>query len=120
MENTVKIPGIEKARFIKTVVLTGNKAVDCIQAAIKFHQDNYIPLRTISLIPSWYEIFFAYMDKANYKRTSQHLSNDAVLCLFDVDVKKGSLLQKSEMYFEHYFTTQDANAVAYFGPEAKA
>lgn len=119
-ESVVKVPGTDKARFIKRVVLTGNKAVDCIQAAIKFHQDNFIPLRTISLIPSWYEKFFAYMDKANYKRTGEHLSQDAVLCLFDVDIKKGTRLQKSEMYFEHYFTTHDENATAYFGPEAKA
>lgn len=119
-DSVVKIPGTEKARFIKQVVLTGNKAVDCVQAAIKFHQDNYIPLRTISLVPSWYERFFAYMDKANYRRTGEHLSEDAVLCLFDVDIKKGTRLQKSEMYFEHYFTTHDENAVSYFGPEAKA
>jgi hypothetical protein len=119
-DGAVKIPGTEKTRFIKQVVLTGNKAVDCIQAAIKFHQDNFIPLRTISLIPSWYEIFFAYMDKANYKRTGEHLSEDAILCLFDVDIKKGTKLQKSEMYFEHYFTSRDENATAYFGPQAKA
>jgi hypothetical protein len=115
----IKIPGTEKTRFINRVVLTGNKAVDCVQAAIKFHQDNYIPLRTISLIPSWYERFFAYMDKANYKRTGEHLSGDAILCIFDVDIKKGTALQKSEMYFEHYFTSRDENATAYFGPEAK-
>ena len=120
MESSVKIPRTDKARFIKNVVLTGNKAVDCIQAAIKFHQDNFIPLRTISLIPSWYEKFFAYMDKANYKRTGEHLSEDSVLCLFDVDIKKGTRLQKSEMYFEHYFTTRHSNATAYFGPDAKA
>jgi hypothetical protein len=119
-QSVVKVPGTEKARFIKRVVLTGNNAVDCIQAAIKFHQDNYIPLRTISLIPSWYEKFFAYMDKANYKRTGEHLSEDTVLCLFDVDIKKGTKLQKSEMYFEHYFTSRDENATAYFGPQAKA
>lgn len=116
----MNIPGTEKPRFIKNVVLTGNHAVDCVQAAIKFHQDNYIPLRTISLIPSWYEKFFCYMDKANYKHTGEHLDNNSVLCLFDVDIKKGSRLQKSEMYFEHYFTTHNENAVAYFGPEAKA
>ena len=120
MDSSLKIPGTEKIRFIKNVVLTGNKAVDCIQAAIKFHQDNFIPLRTISLIPSWYENFFAYMDKANYKHTGQHLNEDTVLCLFDVDIKKGSRLQKTEMYFEHYFTTRDENATAYFGPEAHA
>ncbi len=114
------IPGTDKSRFITQVVLTGNKAIDCVQAAIKFHQDNYIPLRTISLIPQWYEKFFAYMDKANYKRTGQHLYKDSVLCLFDVDIKKGSRLQKTEMYFEHYFTTLKANEGAYFGPEAKA
>jgi len=115
-----KIPGTEKNRFIKQVVLTGNQAVDCIQAAIKFHQDNFIPLRTISLIPSWYEKFFTYMDKANYKRMGEHLSEDAILCLFDVDIKKGTRLQKSEMYFEHYFTSRDENAIAYFGPQVKA
>jgi hypothetical protein len=119
-DSALKIPNTEKPRFIKQVVLTGNKVVDCIQAAIKFHQDNYIPLRTIALIPSWYEKFFAYMDKANYKRTGEHLSENTILCLFDIDIKKGSLLQKTEMYFEHYFTTRDADAVAYFGPEARA
>lgn len=119
-ESVVKVPGTDKARFIKRVVLTGNKAVDCIQAAIKFHQDNFIPLRTISLVPSWYEIFFAYMDKSHYKRTGEHLSEDTILCLFDVDIKKGTRLQKSEMYFEHYFTSRDENATAYFGPQAKA
>lgn len=119
-EVVAKVPETDKVRFIRQVVLTGNKAVDCIQAAIKFHQDNFIPLRTISLIPSWYEIFFAYMDKANYKRTGEHLCEDAVLCLFDVDIKKGTHLQKSEMYFEHYFTSRDENASAYFGPKAQA
>jgi len=119
-KDELTIPKTEEARFINRVVLTGNKAVDCIQAAIKFHQDNFIPLRTISLIPSWYEKFFAYMDKANYKRTGQHLAEDTILCLFDVDIKKGTRLQKSEMYFEHYFTTHDENATAYFGPQAKA
>lgn len=91
-------------RLIHRIILTGNKAVDCVQAAIKFHQDNFIPLRTISLIPSWYDTFFAYMDKNNKKRTGEHLNPEAVLCLFDVDIKKGSKTQKSEMYFEHYFT----------------
>lgn len=119
-ETDVKIPGADKSRIIDHIVLTGNKAVDCIQAAIKFHQDNFIPLRTISLIPSWYEKFFEYMDKANYKCTSEHLAEDSILCMFDVDIKKGSRLQKTEMYFEHYFTSRDENAVAYFGPEAKA
>ena len=119
-ETTLPIPGTGESRVIKGIVLTGNKAVDCIQAAVKFHQENFIPLRTISLIPSWYEKFFEYMDKANYKRTGGHLPDDAVLCLFDVDIKKGSRLQKTEMYFEHYFTSRDKNAVAYFGPEARA
>ena len=119
-DSAVKIPGTDKPRFIKSIVLTGNKVVDCIQAAVKFHQDNFIPLRTISLIPLWYEKFFAYMDKANYRRTGEHLGEDAVLCMFDVDIKKGTRLQKSEMYFEHYFTTRDEDVVAYFGPEAKA
>jgi hypothetical protein len=114
------IPGTDQPRFIKRIVLTGNKVIDCIQAAIKFHQDNFIPLRTISLAPSWYEKFFAYMDKANYKLSGEHLNEDIILCLFDVDIKKGTRLQKSEMYFEHYFTTRDENATAYFGPEAKA
>lgn len=118
--SSMNIPGTDKPRFIKQVVLTGNTAVDCTQAAIKFHQDNYIPLRTISLIPSWYEKFFAYMDKTNYKHTGEHLKEDSVLCLFDVDIKKGSRLQKSEMYFEHYFTSRSENATANFGPEAKA
>jgi hypothetical protein len=117
---TTKIPGTDKPRFINRIVLTGNQAIDCIQAAIKFHQDNFIPLRTISLIPSWYEKFFAYMDKANYKRTGEHLKEDTILCMFDVDIKKGSRLQKSEMYFEHYFTTHNPKEVSYFGPEAKA
>jgi hypothetical protein len=120
METTLKVPEADKARFIRQIVLTGNKVIDCIQAAIKFHQDNYLPLRTISLIPSWYEKFFAYMDKANYKRTREHLSEDTILCMYDVDIKKGTRLQQTEMYFEHYFTTRDENATAYFGPEAKA
>jgi hypothetical protein len=119
-DTTLKIPEADKARYINRVVLTGNQVIDCIQAAIKFHQDNFIPLRTISLIPSWYEKFFAYMDKANYKRTQEHLSEDTILCMFDVDIKKGTRLQKTEMYFEHYFTSRDENATAYFGPEAKA
>ena len=119
-ESTLVIPGTGDDRIIKEIVLTGNKAVDCIQAAIKFHQDNFMPLRTISLIPSWYEKFFEYMDKANYKRTHEHLNSDAVLCMFDVDIKRGSSLQQTEMYFEHYFTTRSENATAYFGPEAKA
>jgi len=119
-QSTLKVPGTEKPRFINRVVITGNRAVDCIQAAIKFHQDNFIPLRTISLIPSWYEKFFAFMDKANYKRTGEHLSEDTVLCMFDVDIKKGTRLQKTEMYFEHYFTSRDEKATAYFGPEARA
>jgi hypothetical protein len=119
-EATLKIPEAGKARYISRVVLTGNKVIDCIQAAIKFHQDNFIPLRTISLVPLWYEKFFAYMDKAHHRRTGEHLNEDAVLCMFDVDIKKGTRLQKTEMYFEHYFTTRDEDAVAYFGPEAKA
>ncbi len=119
-ESGVKIPGTEKLRFIKHIVLTGNKVIDCIQAAIKFHQDNFIPLRTISLIPSWYEKFFAYMDKATHRQTGEHLDDDTILCIFDVDIKKGSRLQKTEMYFEHYFTTSGEDALAYFGPEAKA
>ncbi len=119
-ESVLSIPGTDKARFINQVVLTGNKVVDCIQAAIKFHQDNFIPLRTISLVPSWYQKFFEYMDKANHRHTGEHLQEDAILCLFDVDIKKGSRLQKTEMYFEHYFTTRHEDAVAYFGPEAKA
>ena len=119
-DSTLTIPGTANERVIRQVVLTGNKVIDCIQAAIKFHQDNFLPLRTISLIPSWYEKFFAYMDKSNYKRTGEHLKEDTVLCLFDVDIKKGSRLQRSEMYFEHYFTSHAENATAYFGPEAKA
>jgi hypothetical protein len=119
-ESTLVIPGTGDDRIIKEIVLTGNKAVDCIQAAIKFHQDNFMPLRTISLIPSWYEKFFEYMDKSNYKSTGEHLNEDAILCMFDVDIKKGSRLQKSEMYFEQYFTSRDENAIAYFGPEARA
>jgi len=119
-ETVATIPGTDKPRFLKRIVLTGDRVIDSIQAAIKFHQDNYIPLRTISLTPSWYEKFFEYMDKANYKRTSEHLDKDAILCLFDIDIKKGTRLQRSEMYFEQYFTTNDKNATAYFGPEAKA
>ncbi len=119
-EAALQIPGTENARFMKRIMLTGNQAVDCVQAAIKYHQDNFIPLRTISLVPSWYEKFFEFMDKANYKRTREHLSADTILCMFDVDIKKGSRLQRSEMYFEHYFTTRDEHATAYFGPEAKA
>src|SRR5580698_7011283 len=119
-ETTLKIPGTEDTRIIRQIVLTGNQVVDCIQAAIKFHQDNFIPLRTISLTPTWYGKFFAYMDKSNYKRTREHLSEDTILCMFDVDIKKGTRLQKSEMYFEHYFTSHDENATAYFGPQAKA
>jgi hypothetical protein len=119
-EGTVAIPGTQSERVIRHIVLTGNKVIDCIQAAIKFHQDNFIPLRTISLIPSWYEKFFAYMDKSNYRRTGEHLREDTILCLFDVDIKKGSRLQKTEMYFEHYFTSRNEDASSYFGPEAKA
>ncbi len=117
---TMKVPGTEDTRVIKQIVITGNKVIDCIQAAVKYHQDHFIPLRTISLIPSWYEKFFEYMDKANYKHTREHLNSDAVLCMFDVDIKRGSSLQQTEMYFEHYFTTHEENARAYFGPEAKA
>ena len=120
INGALKVPGTEESRVIKQVVLTGNKVIDCIQAAVKYHQDNYIPLRTISLVPSWYEKFFEYMDKANYKRSHEHLSENSILCLFDVDIKKGSSLQKSEMYFEHYFTSRKESAGAYFGPEAKA
>lgn len=120
METTLKVPETGKARLITHIVLTGNQVIDCIQAAIKYHQDNYIPLRTISLIPSWYDKFFTYMDKANRKRTGEHLSEDSVLCMYDVDIKKGSRLQQSEMYFEHYFTSMGENATAYFGPDAKA
>lgn len=119
-DSTVKIPGAENSRFIKEIVLTGNNVIDCIQAAIKYHQDHFFPLRTISLTPLWYEKFFEYMDKANYKRTQEHLNEDAILCMFDVDIKKGSRLQQTEMYFEHYFTSREENAVAYFGPETKA
>lgn len=92
----------ENPEFMYRFVPTLNPVVDAVQAAILYHQKHFISLRTISLIPKWYEKFFEYMDREYFKKKGEPLHRDSILTMFNIDIKKGSQFQRSEMYFEQY------------------
>ena len=109
-------------RYIRRVVMTENPVVNAVQKAIKWHQDNFISLRSISLRPAQYEMFLEWVKIGFAQRAKKmgkgfiipDLSQDTTIVYYDVDIKKGASFQKDDMYFERYYDKDKTEA--YFGP----
>lgn len=110
-------------RYIHRVVITENPVVNRVQDAIKWHQDNFISLRSISLKPRLYEMFLEWVKVGFAQRAKKmgkgfiipDISKETTIVYFDVDIKKGATFQKDDMYFERYYDKDKTEA--YFGPK---
>lgn len=89
-----------------------------LQMIIKWHQDRFISLRTISLKPALYDSYKEFVLRRLQKRDKDfHFDHDTRLTLYDVDIVRGSVLQKDDYYIERYRMAKDLGA--YFGPNHK-
>lgn len=94
-------------RYVTRLKLTGNEIVDRVQMAIHFHQANYNSLRTVSLKPRMYDKYWEYFNNLHVKAGKGEIPQEQILTMFDVDIKRGSILQKDDMYFEGYFQSHE-------------
>lgn len=108
-------------RYIHRVKLTGVPVADMIQLAIKWHQDNLISLRSISLRPYLHDKYVEYLQREMDKRCKAEgkqmveINKEMTFVAWDVDIKRGSSLQKDDMYGERYYIGQGQKDT-YFGP----
>ena len=100
-QEKIKLPGKE-SQMLLTMHYTGNRAVDGVQIAIKYHWDHRVSLRSIALIPNVYYKFWEYMNKVNIKSGKGELEPECIIVFYNIDIRKGSALQKDAMYFEQY------------------
>lgn len=109
--------------FIRKVIVTENMTVNRVQIAIKWFQDHYLSLRTISLRPSLYNSYFNYVQKWREKRgmtpldKQNHEQGVEKLTAYNVDIVRGSAKQAYDYYFEHY--RMDEKSASYFGSNHK-
>jgi hypothetical protein len=69
-----------------------------VAAAIAHHREKFLPLKTIYLLPSWYDKFLFYFEKKLYKKTIDGLKLE-----FDgVNIEKGMFTQKAPLTFEYW------------------
>lgn len=109
-------------RYIHKVIHTENPVVNEVQKAIKWHQDNFISLRSISLKPHWYEMFADWVKIGFMKRSKKlgkgiiepDISQMTTIVYYDVDIKRGASFQKDDMYCERYRANGEKDN--YFGP----
>jgi hypothetical protein len=119
--------------LIYKIVMTPNEVANRLQCIIKWHQDKLITLRAISCKPLLYESYWNYVFKRLEKKkrragltTDEELYFQAMaeknpelkLVLFDVDIVRGSFLQKDDYYMERYKFSKEQKEV-YFGPDHK-
>ena len=124
------------SNFIHKIIVTPSRVVNNLQAAIKWHQDHFITLRSISLMPRLFDKFLSFMQKEYARegkfiteeygelivrdRDGKILEKNFRFKLYDCDIVRGSNLQRGDFYFERYkeWEGQEMNDI-YYGADHK-
>lgn len=98
---------------------TKNEAVIRLTWAVKYHQDNFISLRTISLSRRLYDKFFDFMNELICKQKNvelnkkEYYNGNCKLNWHEVDIVRGSIFQKEYMMYEEYFKSHEQKSAIF-------